>query len=154
MIDFVILGLIFAGSLALLAKASHLTITSIEELVEITGLSEASAGFVILAVMTSIPEMFVAIFSVLQEAPGISVGDILGSNMFNIGMVIGVMAIIGPLEKVRSDFLIEVVDILFLSSIIPILLAVPFLSTSFQNMSPFVGTLLISISFSAFTEWH
>lgn len=60
--------------------------------------------------------MAVAIFSILQGVPGISVGDLLGSNVFNIGVVIGVMAIIAPLEKVRSDFLVEMVDIPFISS--------------------------------------
>lgn len=103
----VISGVILVASLAVLAKASHLAIVSIEDLIELTGLSEASAGFVILAVMTSIPEMTVAVFAVLQGAPGISVGGLLGSNMFNIGIVIGIMAMIGPLEKVSSDFLIE-----------------------------------------------
>jgi len=107
MMDLLILGIIMVASLAVLAKASHLTIVSIEDLIELSGLSEASAGFVILSVMTSIPEMTVAAFAILQGTPGLSVGDILGSNMFNIGIVIGIMAMIGSLEKVKSDFLVE-----------------------------------------------
>jgi len=139
----VISGVVLVASLAILAKASHLTIKSIEDLIELTGLSEASAGFAILSVMTSMPEMTVAAFSILQGAPGISVGDILGSNMFNIGIVVGVMAIIGPLEKVRSDSLVEMADILFLSSAIPIILVTPLLSASFQTIGPFVGATII-----------
>lgn len=145
MTELLILGAMMAASLAVLAKASHLTIVSIEDLIELTGLSEASAGFVILSIMTSIPEMTVAAFAILQGAPGISVGDILGSNMFNIGIVVGVMAIIGPLERVRSDFLVEMVDILFFSSAIPILLVIPFLSASFQTVGPLVGVTLIGV---------
>ncbi len=145
MMDLLILGVIMVISLATLAKASHLTIVSIEDLIELTGLSEGSAGFVILSVMTSIPEMTVAAFAILQGAPGISVGDILGSNMFNIGIVIGVMAMIGPLEKVRSDFLVEMVDILFFSSAIPILLIIPFLSASLQTVGPLIGMILIGV---------
>ncbi len=134
-----------ALSLGILAKASHWTIKAIEELIELTGLSEASAGFVILSIMTSVPEMIVAAFSVLQGVPGISVGDILGSNMFNIGIVIGMMTIIGSLEKVRSDFLTEMVDILFLSSAVPIVLVVPSLSASLQIVGPFAGAALIGV---------
>ena len=145
MMEFVISVIILIVSLAVLAKASHLSIKSIEDLIELTGLSEASAGFVILSVMTSIPEMTVAVFSILQGVPGISVGDLLGSNMFNIGIVVGVMAIIGPLEKVRSDFLVEMVDILFISSAIPIILVIPFLSASFQPIRSFVGAALIGV---------
>jgi len=141
----IFLGVVFAASLAVLAKASHLTIKSIEDLIELTGLSEASAGFIILSVMTSIPEMTVAIFSILQGTPGISIGDILGSNMFNIGIVVGIMAMIAPLEKVRSDFLVEMVDILFLSSAIPILLAVPFFSTYLPTLGHLIGAILIGV---------
>jgi len=133
------------ASLAILAKASHLTIVSIEDLIELSGLSEGSAGFVLLSVMTSIPEMTVAAFAILQGAPGISVGDILGSNMFNIGIVIGVMAMIGPLERVKSDFLVEMVDILFLSSAIPILLVVPFISAPLRTVGSLIGMILIGV---------
>jgi len=132
-------------SLAILAKASHLTIVSVEDIIEISGLSEGSAGFVILSVMTSIPEMTIAALAILQGAPGISVGDILGSNMFNIGIVLGVMALIGPLEKVRSDFLVEMVDVLFFSSAIPIFLVIPFLSVSLQTVRPLIGMILIGV---------
>ncbi|RLI00620.1 hypothetical protein DRO38_06150 [Candidatus Bathyarchaeota archaeon] len=145
MMDLLIFGVIIAASLAVLAKASHLTIVSIEDLIELSGLSEASAGFVILSVMTSIPEMTVAAFAILQGAPGISIGDVLGSNMFNIGIVVGVIAMIGPLEKVRSDFLVEMVDILFLSSAIPILLVLPFLSASLQTVGHLIGLILIGV---------
>ena len=145
MMDLLIFGVIIAASLAVLAKASHLTIVSIEDLIELSSLSEASAGFVILSVMTSIPEMTVAAFAILQGAPGISIGDVLGSNMFNIGIVVGVIAMIGPLEKVRSDFLVEMVDILFLSSAIPILLVLPFLSASLQTVRHLIGLILIGV---------
>ena len=140
-----ILGVIMVASLAVLAKGSHLTIVSIEDLIELTGLSEASAGFVILSVMTSIPEMTVAAFAILQGAPGISVGDILGSNMFNVGIVIGVMALLSPLEKIQSGFLVEMVDILFFSSVIPVLLVIPFPSVTLQIVSPIVGAILIGV---------
>jgi len=145
MTELLIFGAITVVSLAILAKASHLTIISIEDLIELTGLSEASAGFVILSVMTSIPEITVAVFAILQGTPGITIGDILGSNMFNIGVVVGVMAMMGPLEKVRSDFLIEMVDILFFSSAIPILLVIPFLSASLETVGHLVGMILIGV---------
>ena len=91
------------------------------------------------------PEMTVAVFSVLQGTPGISIGDILGSNMFNIGIVVGIMVMIAPLERVRSDFLTEMVDILFLSSAIPLLLVVPFFSAYLETVGHLIGAFLIGI---------
>jgi len=108
----------------MLAVASQFTIKSIEDLIEITGLSEASVGFAILSVMTSIPEIFVAVSSLVHGKVGFSVGDILGSNVFNIGIVVGVLAVLGALKKCSTSLLTELVDILFLSSIIPLILVI------------------------------
>jgi len=139
MIELIVPLLIFAISLIVLASASHFTIKSIEELIELTGLSEASAGFVILAVMTSTPEIIVAIFSVLQGTPGISIGDILGSNVFNVGVVLGILGMLGYLKTCCTDLLVELTDILFLTSLIPLLLVI------FKVASPIVGVILLGI---------
>ncbi len=137
MIDLIVQLSIFAVSLVVLASASHFTIRSIEKLIEFTGLSEASAGFVILAVMTSTPEIIVALFSVLQGNPGISIGDILGSNVFNVGAVLGILGMLGFLKTCCTDLLVELTDILFITSLIPLLLVI------FEVASPIVGIILL-----------
>ncbi len=136
-IDLVVQALILAVSLVILALSSHYTIKSIEKLIELTGLSEASAGFVILAVMTSTPEIIVALFSVLQGTPGISIGDILGSNVFNVGAVLGILGMLGFLKTCCTDLLVELTDILFLTSLIPLLLVI------FKVGSPIIGVILL-----------
>jgi cation:H+ antiporter len=141
MTELIVQLLIFAVSLAVLPSASHFAIRYIERLIESTGLSEASAGFIILSVMTSTPEITVALFSVLQGTPGISIGDILGSNVFNIGVVVGVLGTLGYLATCCTDRLIELTDILFLTSLIPLLLVI------FKVSSPFVGVLLLGTFF-------
>ncbi|UCE43451.1 MAG: sodium:calcium antiporter [Candidatus Bathyarchaeota archaeon] len=137
MIDFIVQVLILAGSLVLLASASHFTIKSIEKLIALTGLSEVSAGFVILAVLTSTPEITVAFFSILEGTPGISIGDIIGSNVFNVGAVLGILGMLGYLKTCCSGLLVELTDILFITSVIPLLLVI------FGVVSPFVGALLL-----------
>jgi cation:H+ antiporter len=142
----VIQVLILISSLIVLAWASHFTIQSIEEAIEVTGLSEASAGFVILSVMTTLPEMTVAVFAVLQGTPGISIGDVLGSHIFNIGIAIGVLAVIGSLKACCTDLLVELVDILFLASIIPLLLIVSRVTVVVPMLgSQLVGVVLLAI---------
>ena len=91
--DIIVQLLILGASLVVLALSSHYTIKAIEKIIALTGLSEMSAGFILLATLTSVPEIIVALFAVLQGDPGISVGDILGSNVFNIGAVLGILAI-------------------------------------------------------------
>jgi cation:H+ antiporter len=138
-IEFILPAIILSVSLGVLAKASQFTITAFEDVMELTGLSEASAGFVVLALMTALPEMVVATFAVLEGDPGIAIGDMLGSNVFNIGVVLGVGASMGLLRNCRTGTLIEFVDILFLTSLIPIGLV--FLG----NTSQIIGVILLVI---------
>jgi len=137
MIELVGQILILAVSLITLALFSHFTISSIERLIELTGLSEASAGFVVLAIMTSTPEIIVALFSVSQGAPGLSIGDIIGSNVFNMGVVLGSLGMLGYLKTCCTDLLVELTDILFVISLIPLLLVI------FKVASPIIGIMLL-----------
>jgi cation:H+ antiporter len=148
MTEFIVQLFVFAISLVVLASASHFTIKSIEKLVAFTGLSEISAGFAILAVMTSTPEMIVALFSVLQGNPGISIGDILGSNVFNVGAVLGILGMLGYLKTCCTDLLVELTDILFLTSLIPLLLVIFEVFSSVVGVI-LLGTFLINIYFMA-----
>ncbi len=136
--------LILAVSLVVLASAGHFTIRATERLIELTGLSEVSAGFALLAVMTSTPEISVAIFSVLQGTPGISVGDVLGSNVFNLGVVMGILAMFGYMKTCCTELMVELTDILFLTALIPLLLVISHFHI-FDISSPLVGVILLGI---------
>ena len=129
--------LILILSLVVLAFSSHYTIKAIEKIITITGLSEMSAGFILLATLTSVPEIIVALFAVLEGEPGISIGDILGSNVFNVGAVLGILGILGYLKTCCTNLLLDLTDILFLTSLIPLLLVI------FNIASPLVGLLLL-----------
>ena len=142
MIEFVAQVFILAFSLVLLALGGHFSIRAIERLIELTRLSEVSAGFVILAVMTSTPEITVAVFSVLEGTPGISVGDVLGSNVFNLGVVMGILAMFGYMKACCTELMVELTDILFLTALIPLLLVVSHFHI-FDVSSPVVGVILL-----------
>jgi cation:H+ antiporter len=138
--------LILVASLVILAGASYFTVKYIEQLMELTGLSEAAAGFILLSVMTSLPEITVASFAIYEGVPAVSIGDILGSHIFNIGIVIGFLAVLGTLEACRTDLLVELVDILFFASIIPLLLIISQITVpSLLIDSPLLGVVLLGV---------
>jgi cation:H+ antiporter len=142
MIELIVNPIILAFSLFLLASTSHFTIKSIEKLIGLSGLSEASVGFVILAVMTSTPEITVALFAILQGEPGISIGDILGSNVFNMAAVLGILGMLGYLKTCCTDLLMELTDILLITTLIPLLLIISHFHI-FDVASPVVGVILL-----------
>ena len=135
--------LILIASIVGLASASHFAIKSVEKLVEITGLSEASAGFIILAVLTSTPEIIVAVFSVIQGNAAVSIGDVLGSNVFNIGAVLGILGILGYLKICCTDLLVELTDMLSIIVLIPLLLVISQYHI-FEIPSQIIGVVLLT----------
>jgi cation:H+ antiporter len=135
--------LILIVSLVGLASSSHYAIRYVEKLVEITGLSEASAGFIILAVLTSAPEITVAVFSVIQGNTAMSIGDILGSNVFNIGAVLGIVGLLGYTKVCCTDLLVELTDMLSIIVLIPLLLVISKYGI-FEIPSQIIGVVLIT----------
>ena len=70
-------------------------------------------GLTIVALGTSAPEIFVAVTSSLQGEPELAIGNAIGSNIANIGMVLGITALIIPLPF-RNDVLTKDLPIMFL----------------------------------------
>lgn len=78
-------------SLGVLIRASSLTITNSVNLASVTGLGKTKIGFLLVAFSTSLPELFVAIFAIVNPGTiGISLGNILGSNIMNICLILGI----------------------------------------------------------------
>lgn len=86
------------------------------------GVSELVIGLTIVAIGTSLPELAASIMSVVKDEADIAIGNVIGSNMFNMLMVLGVPAIIGPsavsAEVLTRDFPIMIALSLFMGLMI------------------------------------
>ena len=72
------------------------------------GVSPLVIGLTIVGVGTSAPEMLVSATAALQGNPGVSIGNALGSNIANIGLVLGVTALVrSQLELSIADAVLE-----------------------------------------------
>jgi len=136
------------ASLIGLLVSSHIAIRNTVKVSEITGLEKSRIGFTFVATSTSLPELAVAIFSAISGEGAISIGNVLGSNISNVCLIIGLGLILYSLKPGRKElkginFKPEELDMLYLgifvASIIPILLI------SFLPASKIVGLLLIMI---------
>lgn len=86
------------------------------------GISEMVIGLTVVAFGTSIPEMATSVVSALRKEVDICVGNIIGSNIFNILLVIGSVALIKPLNVVRETLFFELPIMLAFSIVlIPII---------------------------------
>ncbi|WP_106375064.1 calcium/sodium antiporter [Vreelandella songnenensis] len=89
------------GGLALLIGGSQLLLYGAVGVAQAMGVSEAVIGLTIVAVGTSLPELAVSIIAALRRHADVAVGNILGSNIFNIMGILGVSAFLQPLALVE-----------------------------------------------------
>ena len=108
--------------LAILIRSAMFAIDSIIKFSKITGIGELAIGFLIVAVSTSAPEISVAFFSTTTDNVGLTLGDIFGSNVTNIGLIAGVFILLSPLRRIETKSTGSLIPILLLASVIPLLL--------------------------------
>lgn len=107
--------------LLLLIKGANWLIDGASDLAAHLKVPPIYVGLTVVAFGTSLPELIVSLFAVLADKPGISIGNIIGSNIANIGLIIGVGAIIYPLVVKRRTIEYEF-PILIISSFLLIIL--------------------------------
>ena len=101
------------------------------------GLSEVFIGVTIMALGTSLPELATSIVASIKKNHGISIGNIIGSNIFNVFAVLGLVGLIHPI-KVSPGFL---------SMDIPFLVVLSFLTCLFvsrKNTRHYFGGIIIA----------
>ncbi|WRH60949.1 MAG: calcium/sodium antiporter [Fuscovulum sp.] len=85
------------GGLVVLVIGARLLVDSSTELARAFGISEAVIGLTIVAVGTSLPELATSVIAAIRKQTEIAVGNIVGSNIFNIFGILGTTALIAPI---------------------------------------------------------
>lgn len=105
------LAIISLGSIGfgvwLLVKGGDLTIDSAVRIAESSGLSKLFIAATIIAFGTSAPELFTSVNANISGFPGISVGNVIGSNIANVLMVLGIAAMITPVVIDRKEIRVD-----------------------------------------------
>ena len=92
--------------IALVVFGSNITVNAATEIATMFGMSERFIGLTIVALGTSLPELVTSITAALKKNADIAIGNIVGSNIFNILFVIGTSAMITPVAY-QKQFLID-----------------------------------------------
>jgi len=102
------------------------------------GLSEMAAGFILLSITTSLPELSVSTVASLAGEGGLSVGNVLGSNIANLTIILGLAMLLSRKEiTIKGQSQKELVQFLFISSIIPLFIV------QRGSLGPVLGIVLL-----------
>jgi cation:H+ antiporter len=127
--NFKIIIWLVVGGLALYA-GSEMLITGAVSLAESFGISERVIAVTMIAVGTSIPELAASVIAAIKKEKAISLGNLIGSNIFNISSVLGITAIIQPILVKSEEVLTS--DIFWMIGFALVLLPMAFLPKSFH----------------------
>ncbi len=131
---FIVLGL--AG----LILGGRLIVVSAVGIAQVFGLSERIIGLTVVSIGTSLPELATSIIAVRKKNGDIAIGNVVGSNIFNIFLILGLSTVITPLSvgtNSLTDILINIVASL--------LLFVFIFTGKGRNISRWEGIVLLSL---------
>ena len=121
---------------------SELLVNGAVDIATKLGVSERVIGVSIVALGTSVPELAASIIAALRKEKAISLGNLIGSNIFNIASVLGLTAIIMPIEVLDKGLLTN--DIIWMLAIAVLLLPLVFLPKKLE-ISRFKGLILFGV---------
>lgn len=115
------------------------------EIAKLTGLSNTVIGLTIVAVGTSLPELATSVVAAIKGERDIAIGNVVGSNIFNILLIMGVAPLIAPLTGANIQFR-DLVALLATTFIL-----IPFMITGFR-LNRAEGVILLAL-YGAYTAW-
>ncbi|MCH8170722.1 MAG: calcium/sodium antiporter [Bacteroidetes bacterium] len=135
---YIIIGSIslFIGAEGLVRGASSLAIR--------LGISPLVVGLTVVAFATSSPELVVSIKAAIEGNPGIVVGNVVGSNICNIALILGVAAIISPLS-VKTQVIKREIPIMIIVSVILLLILSDDVITRLEGVLLVIGIIVYII---------
>lgn len=114
--------LFLALGLALLLVGGDLLVRGASGLARAAGVSPLIVGLTVVAFGTSAPELAVNLLAALDGKPGLSFGNVVGSNLANIGFILGLTAMVRPLE-IQGKIITREIPLMLLSTLAVLALA-------------------------------
>lgn len=141
-----------AGLVLILVGANALT-DGASALARRFGISDLVVGLTVVAFGTSTPELVISVLSAAKGNPGLAIGNIVGSNIFNILAIIGITAMVRPIVIERSVMTREVPMVLISSLVILIMGNTGLLDGESASVLSRADGLLLLIFFGIFM-WY
>lgn len=126
-----IVGLVFliAGGEALVRSATGIALKA--------DIPPLIVGLTVVSIGTSAPELFASVSAAIQGSPGLAVGNVVGSNIANLALVLGITALIYPIPIFRAAIYL---DLLVLAAFTTLFIVLGYDG----NLSTFDGTLFLT----------
>lgn len=136
---------LFVVGFCILVKGAHWLVDGGSSLAKALGVSDLLIGLTIIALGTSLPEMFIDVTAAVKGNTGLVIGDIIGSNVTNILLILGISAVIFPL-KIHHGVVWREIPFTFVAASLVLLLGNDVLidGAGFSRLGRIDGLVMIS----------
>lgn len=131
--------LVLLGGIIAIGAGGHMLVTNAVDIAKAIGMSEAVIGVTVIAVGTSLPELVTAVIAARKGASAVALGNVLGSNIFNLLLIGGLTAVAAP-SPIAPELLILNLPLLVFVSVLLMIFA----ATS-RRISRVEGSMLLAI---------
>jgi cation:H+ antiporter len=141
--------LLFFGGLAFLYVGGEVFVRSAAAIGKRLHMSPLVAGLTIVAFATSAPELAISLDAAINNLPGLAIGNVIGSNICNLALILGIVTIIKPAPVrqtlVRRDVLVVIITTLLVPSLL-----------LDERLARTEGVLLVVciVAYVVLTIWH
>ncbi|MBN1385752.1 sodium:calcium antiporter [Candidatus Woesearchaeota archaeon] len=132
--------LLFLVACFVMVESGAYLVKSIATIARFMRYSEFLVSFVLVAFSTSLPELLVGINAALDGTPALALGNVIGSNIVNMSLIIGLIVIVGRGINVTSKTVRKDTIMMFVISLLPL-----FLYTLGNQISRIDGAILIAV---------
>ena len=102
------LFILIISGITLLSFGANLFVKGAIDIARYFGISEIVIGMTIVALGTSLPELATSVIASFRKEHAISIGNIVGSNLFNLLSVIGIVSLVSPIESPKEILFFEI----------------------------------------------
>jgi len=131
----------FALGLALLVMGAEIMVHSAVRLARALNVSTFVVGVTVVAFGTSAPELFTSIGATLKDSGGLAVGNVFGSNIANVGLILGVTVLVRAVPASRSALAVDIPLVLGATAIVALVLADPLFGTRTGRTAAMIGPI-------------
>ncbi len=135
------------GGLALLAGGGHVTVDRAAHLALALGVPQVIVGLTLVAVGTSLPELVTSVIAARRGQSDLAVGNVVGSNIFNLLLILGVSALVRPIPVPAGGWH----DLFWMAGLSVLL--VPMVLTTRNRIMRYEGVILLS-AYATYLGWR
>lgn len=129
----------FVLSCIVLVQSSSFVVKSLSKIAEFFKVNEFAVGFIVVAISTSLPELFVGVTSAFSGTNEMSLGNVIGANIINLTLTIGIAALLSKNIRIKSKVIRK--DFIYMVAI----MVVPLLLMWDKMLDWYDGLILIGI---------